>query len=48
VAAAALNYAAIARRAVLEITSPVFVPGPGDARELGVAVSRVWFQPADR
>ena len=36
------------RRARLEITSPVFVPGPGDPRELGVAVSRVWFQPADR
>jgi hypothetical protein len=38
--------AAAARRARLEITSPVFVPGPGDPRELGVAVARVWFQPA--
>jgi hypothetical protein len=39
--------AAAARRARLVITSPVFVPGPGDPRELGVAVARVWFQPAE-
>jgi hypothetical protein len=39
--------AAAARRARLEIASPVFVPGPGDPRELGVAVARVWFQPAE-
>jgi hypothetical protein len=39
--------AATARRARLEIASPVFVPGPGDPRELGVAVARVWFQPAE-
>jgi hypothetical protein len=39
-------WAAAARRARLEITSPTFVPGPGDPRELGVAVARVWFQPA--
>jgi hypothetical protein len=38
--------AATARRGRLEITSPVFVPGPEDPRELGVAVARVWFQPA--
>ena len=38
--------AAAGRRARLEITSPTFVPGPGDLRELGVAVARVWFQPA--
>ena len=29
----------------LEIRSSVFVPGSGDQRQLGVAVSRIWFMP---
>ena len=29
----------------LEIRSSVFVPGRGDERQLGVAVSRIWFMP---
>jgi len=34
-----------AGRATLELTSTTFSPGGGDARELGVAVSRIWYLP---
>ncbi|MFI5165177.1 MAG: hypothetical protein ACHQQS_01000 [Thermoanaerobaculales bacterium] len=33
-------------RATLEIHSSTFVPGAGDSRALGVAVSRVWYLPS--
>lgn len=33
------------RRGILQITSETFVPGPGDPRQLGVALSRLAFVP---
>lgn len=33
-------------RATLELTSSTWVPGGGDTRQLGVAISRIWFVPA--
>jgi hypothetical protein len=35
-----------AGRATLELSTTTFSPGSGDRRELGVAVSRVWFIPS--
>ncbi|MBI4915627.1 MAG: hypothetical protein HY825_07245 [Acidobacteria bacterium] len=35
-----------AGRATLELSTTTFSPGGGDMRELGVAVSRVWFVPS--
>ena len=34
-----------AHQVSLEIESSAFVPGGGDSRELGVAVTRIWFSP---
>jgi hypothetical protein len=33
-------------RATLEVSSSTFVPGGGDQRALGVAISRVWYLPS--
>ena len=33
------------RRGELIVRSPTFVPGPGDARALGVGIGRIWFVP---